>query len=69
MTEKKAPKNSHLHSWHVILKDGTEEDKKGIEFRVGEAGALVINNERDLDVIAYAPGTWTRVELERLDDR
>jgi hypothetical protein len=58
-------KNSDRHTWHLVLADGSEPDVHGIEPRVVD-GCLVINNERDLDVLFYAAGTWRTCELKAI---
>jgi hypothetical protein len=60
--QRMAPKNSDRHMWHVVLADGLEPIVYGIEPRVVD-GCLIINNERDLDVLFYAAGTWRSCEF------
>ena len=62
-----------MHSFHVILEDGTEEDHKAANHRVVD-GALVLvtegaTDDKDPAGIIFAPGTWRRSELERRDDK
>jgi hypothetical protein len=64
----KAPKESSLQSFHIVLADGTERDVKGSALQIIGSGALVIENP-DAGAVAYAPGTWKLCELERKDDR
>jgi hypothetical protein len=62
-----APKNSDRHRWRIVLADGSEGLVHGIEPRVVD-GCLILNNERDLDVVFYAAGTWTYCELAPKDE-
>jgi len=60
-----APKNSDRHRWRIVLAaaDASDEFVHGIEPRVVD-GCLIINNERDLDVVFYAAGTWRFCEYK-----
>jgi hypothetical protein len=63
-----------MHSFHVFFADGTEKNFAGANHRVGHAGEYIIvteglTSEKDPAGLIFAPGTWTRAELERRDDK
>jgi len=66
-----------VHSFHVVLANGTERDIKADDARIDTSGALVLYIQRPepapgqvlLLSVAYPAGTWLGCELERKDDR
>lgn len=60
--------NTLPNSFHVVMTNGSERDVKGTDFKVTE-GSLVIRGVAKQDVVAYAPGVWAMIEVERKDDK
>jgi|KBSMisStaDraftv2_1062788.scaffolds.fasta_scaffold00662_12 hypothetical protein len=61
-------KSGSLHSYHLVLADGSERDVKGHDINAHDGALIVLNNERGA-VVMYAAGQWRMAELERKDDK
>jgi hypothetical protein len=65
-----------VRNYHVLLSNGNERNIKAKSVEVHE-GSLLFYSELSIEetasesaiVVAYAPGTWVGVEVERLDDK
>jgi hypothetical protein len=57
-----------MRSYHVILADGSERDIRAEEIAVADSGSLLFLNGSEV-IIAYGPGSWKMVEVERKDDK
>jgi hypothetical protein len=58
-----------VHSFHIVMADGTERNVKAGEAR-RDNGALVLIREGSTDEkVVVAAGAWTYYELEAQDDR
>jgi len=55
--------------YHLMLADKTERNVTADDYEVGQNGALTFTRTDGNQVITYAPGTWTYVEVEAKDDR
>lgn len=55
------------NSFHIVLRDGTERDVKGLDAKVQD-GALVIRGANKQDTVLYAEGVWSMCEVERKDE-
>jgi len=66
-----------MRNYHVVLASGAERNIKAKSIAVEESGALTFWSEASLEgtesesgiVVAYAPGVWVAVEVERQDDK
>ena len=65
-----------MRNFHVVLADGSERNIKAKSFAIEEGvlefwGELSIEaTESDVEVVvAYGPGIWAAVEVERKDDK
>jgi hypothetical protein len=57
-----------MRNYHVVLADGTETNIKASTMSIYAEGVLAFLNG-DQVIRAYAPGAWTYVEVERMDDK
>jgi len=66
-----------MRNYHVVLASGAERNIRAKSIAVEESGALSFWSEASLEgtesesgiVVAYAPGVWVAVEVERQDDK
>ena len=56
-----------VHSYHVVLTNGSERNVMGSEATVRD-GALIISGSSS-EAVIYAAGQWIMCELERKDDK
>lgn len=57
-----------MRNYHVVLTDGSERNLTAEDIQVESNGTLWFINGTER-VVAYAPGAWQLVEIERLDDK
>jgi hypothetical protein len=54
--------------YHVVLTSGAERTVTAQEVQVSAIGALIFEGEAGVATTAFAPGSWTFVELETRDE-
>jgi hypothetical protein len=56
-----------MRNYHVTLTSG-ERNVRAKDMHIDAHGVLSFSNDNDV-ILAYAPGAWLSVEVERLDDK
>lgn len=62
----------HMRDYHLVLADGSERNIRAGSVKVEVNGALSFSSGQQGSaslVVAYAPGQWKAVEVERKDDK
>ena len=58
-----------IHSFHVVLTDGSERDIKAGEARRDEGALVFIREGKSDEKVVYAAGQWKYYEVEAQDDK